>query len=343
MKVVDVHCDPLVLLCPHVPSPNFFLLWAACLCTMSLSYASAAFAQVDAQQTLDSPLLQAVAAGPQADEDEPDDVVETGATDLPASEPFQLPIDQHAWARFLPGAWRVSRTVTETFDDEGQMVSRNVTTQKEVLQAVADGKYVLQLQAMVDLDGKRIVGDWKTRALQLATDGAGPMVGSRQLEDQAITIAGRAAKCQVWELRYRDGARNMLDVVYYQPQRYPFVLQRETFANDIQIDGIQSDAAVEVEQLMEVIALDAPFLVGEQLLGCSWLRTFHHRVKGDTVRLAVSSASVPGGDVAVWSTDFDAQGRRSLSSATSLLAFDDSPSEDDSAAHDVSAAERTER
>ena len=59
------------------------------------------------------------------------------------------------------GAWRDLETATVSFDDSGQMVSRNVTLQTEILETVAEGKYVLKVQATVELGGKRIVGDWK--------------------------------------------------------------------------------------------------------------------------------------------------------------------------------------
>ncbi len=234
----------------------------------------------------------------------------------PAPDPLELPAKQHPWARFLPGAWREVQTVTETFDEAGEVVSRNVTTQKEVLEAVAEEKYVLKVQATVDLGGKRIVGDWKDRVLYLLTDAAGVVAGSRGVEDRSLLLAGRAVMCRVYEIRYREGARNLIDRVHYDSEHFPFVLRRETFA---EYDPQESAAAT--EQLMEVSAQEVPYQVGTQLLDCSCLRTFRHLAKGDTLRLAFSNASVPGGEVAVWSTDFDTEGQRVRWSITRLLDY----------------------
>ncbi len=244
------------------------------------------------------------------------DLPESPPESPPAAEPFLLPVEQHSWARFQPGAWRELQTVSERFDEAGQFVSRSVTTQKEILQAVAEGKYVLQVQATVDLGGKRIVGDWKTHVLHLATDGAGPISDSRRVENRSLSLAGRAVECQVFELRYLEGDRNLTELVYYDSQRFPFVLQRETFA-----DNGQQETTTETEQLIEVTAQAVPYRVGEQLLDCCCLRTLRHRTKGDTLRLAFSTLTVPGGEVAVWSTDFGAQGQRVRWSVTTLLAY----------------------
>lgn len=245
-------------------------------------------------------------------------------TPPPVPEPFQLPLEQHPWARFQPGAWREVQIVTESFDETGAVVSRNVTIQKDILQAVVEGKkYVLKVQATVDLAGKRIVGDWKDRALHLATDGAGPIAESHRIEDRSLTLAGRDVECQVFEIRYRDGTRNLIDIVHYDPQRFPFVLWRET-----SVDSGKKETAAETEQLTDVTARELPYQVGEQLLACSWLRTFRHRAKGDKLQMVISNSTVPGGEVAVWSTDFDAQGQRVRWSVTTLLAFGETSPED---------------
>ncbi|NOZ40784.1 MAG: hypothetical protein GXP24_11235 [Planctomycetes bacterium] len=253
-------------------------------------------------------------------------------TPPPAPEPFQLPAEQHLWARFQPGAWRDLQTVTETFDETGQVVSRNVTTRKEVLQAVAEGKYVLKIQATVDLSGKRIVGDWKNHTLHLATDGAGTITDSHRLEDQTLSLAGRTVECQVFELHYREGSRKLTDRIHYAPQRFPFVLHRETFPELVPAEGspkeAATDATAEAEQLIEVMAQTVPHQVGEQLLACSLLRAFRHRPKGDTLRLAYLNRTVPGGEVAVWTTDFDAQGQLVRWSVTTLLAYGETPPDD---------------
>jgi len=274
------------------------------------------------------PLKKVSTAEARPPADQQADATTTELSKNSESESFQIPVEQHPWARFQPGAWRELQITSETFGVTGETISRSVTRQKEVLQAVAEGKYVLNVQAIVDLSGTRIVGDWKTRVLQLATDGAGPLVDSRRLEDQTFQLMGRATECQVWEIRYREGARNLADRIFYDAQQFPFVLQRETFTTDGPNDNIPKGAARQAEQRVEVTVPSVPYLLGEQLLECSCLRTFRHRAKGDTLRLTFSSSVVPGGEVAVWSTDLDAQGLRVQTSMAELLAYGEtSPNE----------------
>ena len=249
------------------------------------------------------------------------------AKEPPAPELFQLPVEHHLWARFQPGAWRELQTVTETFDEAGQVVSRNITTQKEVLQAVAEEKYVLQVQATVELGGKRIEGDRKNRVLHLATDCVGQIAESRRIEDRSLSLAGHEVACRVFEIDYREESRNLTELVHYDPLQFPFVLRRETFAEK-DTKGTAAEATVETEQLMEVIAQEVPYRVGGQLLDCSLLRTFRHRTKGDSVWMTMANVTVPGGKVAVWTTEFDAQGKRVRWSVTTLLAFGESSPED---------------
>ena len=303
----------------------FVLFRVVCLWAVLSIGTAIVFAQAATDKVSESPPPRTVTEAPPADvaslKTPPAEPTPPESTQLPAPEPFQLPAEHHPWARFQPGAWRELQTVTETFDEARKIVSRNVTTQKEMLQTITADKYVLKVQATVDLGGKRIVGDWKIRTLQLATDGAGPIADSRRIEDQTLRMAGREVVCQVFEIRYRDGAQNLIDRVYYDPQHFPFVLLRETFNDTGQAEDGQKDMG-EAEQRIDVTAQEFPYPIGEQLFACSSLRTLRHRPKGDTRRSAFINKTVPGGEVAVWSSDFDAEGSHVLRwSVTTLLAF----------------------
>ena len=289
-----------------------------CLLATPLILVAASFAQAAPDEATESPPLKTVSAT------QPVETAETTPAQPPVIESFQLPAAQHAWARFQPGAWRETETITETFDETGHVVSRSVTTQKEVLQTVAEGKYVLDTQATVDLGGKRIVGEINARALHLETDGAGLVVGSRRLDDQSLQLAGLAVECQVWEIRYRDGTHILTDIIHYQAERFPFILRRETLSK---VDSSKVDSkkdVIEAVRRSEVAASTVPYFVGDQMLDCCCWRSFRHRTKGETQRVAFASSAVPGGEVAVWSTDSDALGKRVRWSVTKLLAYGDS-------------------
>jgi hypothetical protein len=165
------------------------------------------------------------------------------------------------------------------------------------------------------------------------------LIDSRRLEDQQLPLAGRDIGFQVWEVRYRAGARNLIDRIHYNGERFPFVVQRETFTQESLADSDSQEMAVDVAQRTETVAVSVPFLLGRQLLECSCLRTVRHRAKGNTVRLAFTCSDVPGGDVAVWSTDFDAQGGRVGAQVVQLLEYGDTaggdPTGDETAGGDT--------
>ncbi len=298
------------------------MLRVSCLILLTLSPVWNSYAQTTLRET-----TEAVAVAPSLTDIEQ-------ATTLPGapsvveqepeqSEPFRLPAEHHVWARFQPGAWRELRTVSETFDEVGQIVSRNTTTLKEVLQAVSAETYALHVQATVELPGKRVVGDWKTRILDLATDSANSNVESRRLEDQPYQVAGPAVSCQVWELRYRDEALNLVELIHYDPMRFPFVMKRETLT-----DTSPASGEFLTDRLVQVTAQELPFQWGEQMIACACERSYRHRAKGDTHSLRFISPTVPGGELAAWSTDYDAQGQRVRWSVTSLVASGTTPPDD---------------
>jgi hypothetical protein len=234
----------------------------------------------------------------------------------PVAESFVLPAQHHCWARFPAGSWREIQTTTETFDEAGAVVSRSVTTQRESLQSASDQRYALDVQATVDLVGKRITGKQIGRVLNTATNGAGQIVSTHRLEDESLSFADRTMICQVWEVTYNDDARSMVDRIYYAPEQFPYILRRETSAVSSAEDG-----SPPVDQVQSVVAVEVPFLVEGQVLPCACLETTRRGEKGSSVRLVLVSEQIPGGEVAVWSTDFDTQGQRSRWSSQELVDY----------------------
>ena len=245
-----------------------------------------------------------------------DESVEQALDESPVPEPFVLPAQHHNWARFPAGSWREIQTTTETFDEVGAVVSRSVTTQQESLQSASDERYALDVQATVDLVGKRITGKWINRVLHTVTEGAGQIVSTRRVEDESLTLANRTVNCQVWEVTYNDDARSLVDRVYYSPEQFPYILRRKTSSESSTEDG-----SPPVEQLQSVVAIEMPYLVEGQVLRCTCLETTRRGEKGSSVRVALVSEQVPGGEVAVWSTDFDPQGQRSRWSSQELVDY----------------------
>lgn len=260
-----------------------------------------------------------------------DTVAEKPDAKIPApKQQFKLARGLHVWARFEPGAWRELEIVTETFDESGQVVSRNVTLQKEKLMQVDNGKYVLNVQATVDLGGKKIVGDWKARILNLATDHAEAITETRRLKDGSFQLAGQTVACQVWEICYHDGTRKLFDRIHFSAQQFPYVLSRETLIDQGQPNDVEAAVALPpkqdvMEQVIEVTVPVLPYRMENQFLGCSNLLTYRLRSKGDSHRAAIVNETVPGGVVEIRSSDYDTEGRIVRWSITKLLGFGAGP------------------
>ena len=250
--------------------------------------------------------VQAISSGNAPVEGEPSET-------LPA-ELFLLPGEQHHWTRFPVGSWRQILITTETFAEPGESISRSVTTQQENLQSISNNRYALEVQATVDVVGKRIVGQWITRVLQSATDQAGQIIESQRQEDQTVELTTGQVNCQVWDVLYRDDTRSLVDRIYYSPERFPFVLRRETS----EVSSGEGDP-LPVEQVVSVVAEEIPYVVDGETLRGTCLQTTRRGEKGSMVRISIVSQEVPGGELAAWSTDFDAEGRRSRWSSQELI------------------------
>jgi len=295
-----------------------FLLGTASVCALLLIRFPAARAQDETEPQAEV-AVAATDSSPDASAEPPQ---KEKAKD-PSPKRLVLPPAHHRWARFQPGAWRELRVTTETFDNEGKVVSQSVTTQQEVLEGVNEESYEFDIQATVDLSGKRIAGEWKSRVLHLATDSAGQIVDARQLEEASLSVGGQPVDCQVWEIRYNEDARTLVDRIYYAPELFPYILQRETSEAD--------DAAGDrprVGQTTKVVALEVPYVVDGRIAACSCIQTIRSSVKGNTVRVVFESDEVPGGEVAAWSTDYDDQGRRTKWSVLELLSYGEAPPEE---------------
>lgn len=324
------------------------LMRCVCLLALLLVPVIASSAQEQAEKQSTSPPLKTVSASKADAVSDPlpkgVELQSTEPAEPSPSEPFQLPDKHHAWARFQPGAWREIQTRTTTLDETGEVAQKNLTIQKETLEAVADGQYVIKVQATIEVGGKQLVGEPKTRALHLETNGAGPLSETQRLENQLFTLNGEAIDCQTWELRYQEDSRNLRDLIFYSDQQFPYILLRETFVDDgtqevtaekvtvisevttaetpENVDTlVEPEPPAEAEQRIEVVAFQVPCVVDEQIIECTCLRTYRQHSKGDSVLLTFVSPIVPGGEVSASATEIDADGKRTRLSVTTLLGF----------------------
>ncbi len=233
----------------------------------------------------------------------------------PAPPPV-FPAESHLWGRFPTGSYRVQRTITETFNPDGSLLGKSVTTKHEVLKAVADDAYVLDVKAAVDLDGKQVAGDWKTRALKLATDNPGRVVESADLGTESVEINGEPLACRLWEFRYAEENETVLQQTHFNADRFPYAMRirRASFSGE-------EEGEPEETLLMEITAMPAPSLLRGRIVSGCRTRWTRRSSKGRSIRSVFLCESVPGGAVEATSTDIDTEGRRVRHSVTELVDY----------------------
>lgn len=249
--------------------------------------------------------------------------VETASLGNQALAPkmWTLPAELHHWARFPIGSWREVQITTETFDADGKLVGQSITTQKEVLKAVANDTYVLEVQATVDVSGKRIEGPWNTRVLKLATDRPHAILVTTNKGVEQIEMESKAIECQVWELQYTEDGRNLQDQISFSEQTFPYVWKREVFASseNSPLQGLPFDSVT-------TTARGVPFSLGGRIIECASQYCTRRRDKGDSQTLSLVSPEIPGGEVSCRVTDFDTNGNRIRWSVLKLLSYGESQS-----------------
>jgi hypothetical protein len=252
--------------------------------------------------------LEAVAA--------PLGVVPSASIPLPAAQSLELPHEQHPWMRHTPGSWREFRLIAETLDPNGRQLGQDRITQREVLTAVDATSYVIELSATVETAGRVMQGQWQPRVLQSLVVGQANLLSQAKLPEVVqLSIDGRTIECEVWEIRYHCDARQLVDRLYYNANFRPYILQRET----TELSDEPGQAPRSTEQ-MQVTASTLPYLWHDEQITCSATRTVRQSGKGRRVEVALTSLQVPGGEVAVWSTEWDAQGNQIGAQTVELVA-----------------------
>jgi hypothetical protein len=264
--------------------------------------------QTHAEATVAEP-LSATAATPAL-------AVSSNTAGIAPAGSWVLPRELHPWARFEAGSWREIEITTETFDEQGNVFGRSVTTQKEILKAVAEDSYVIDVQATVDVAGKRIAGPWNTRVLRLSTDRPGAVFSSARQQDELLPLNVGSVRCQVFEVQYSDESRNMYDRICFSSEVFPYVLRRDTVER-----SENSPVANSPIDSFSIIARSVPFEWEGRIMDCATQLVVQRRDKGESQILTMLSSEIPGGEIRSHSTDFDASGRRIRWSVQKLLAY----------------------
>jgi hypothetical protein len=230
----------------------------------------------------------------------------------------------HPWGRFEPGTWKTVRVVTETLNEQGQVVSTSTTDIKTTLANIDTHGVTLEVETCVEVAGKRFQSDPQVIVQGFHGEAMGPSPKLKEPADGELAIENRKIPCKIQEVTI-DGPNGKTTVtLHYSMTIRPYVLNRVSVTADP--DGKNTVS----ETNTEVIALDMPTRVQGETRSGAYVKTVHNGAKTTVTTLAVVLPEVPGGVVSQSSKELDKNGQLVRRSTLELLDYNADPDKDHS-------------
>ncbi len=233
-----------------------------------------------------------------------------------AEQPSGITAKLNAWGRFEPGVWKLVRVVTETLNEQGQVVSTNTTDTRTTLLDIDNEGVTLEIEACMEVAGKRFQSDPQTVKQGFHGEIAGPNIKLKTPTDGELVIEDRKIPCKVQQLESAGSNGRTNVTLYYSTELSPFVLKRESVATDPDGKTVLGQTSV------EVIAFDMPVRVRNESRNGVCVKTVHKNAKGTVTTLAMTAPGVPGGVVSHSMKEVDKNGRLVRRSTLELLDYD---------------------
>jgi hypothetical protein len=228
----------------------------------------------------------------------------------------------HPWGRFEPGTWKTVRVVTETLNEQGQVVSTSTTDTKTTLAGVDSAGVTLEVETCVEVAGKRFQSEPQTVQQGFHGEAIGPTQKSKEPVDGEITVEDRKIPCKIQEVTI-DGPNGKTTVSFHCSMTVPlYVLKRVSVTTD------PENKNTVTETYSDVIALDMPARIQGAMRDCAYVKTVHKTAKATVTTMAVLSADVPGGVVSQSSKEVDKDGKLVRRSTLDLLDYNTDPDKD---------------
>ncbi len=219
----------------------------------------------------------------------------------------------HPWGRFEPGAWKITRVVTETFDEQGSLVSTTET--RTTLVSVSQEGVTLRVEVLLEVGGRRFDAEPQTVTQGFHGELLSQPVRITELPGADVVISGRRIPCKVQQLEVANPTGTTRTKVYYTDQVEPYILRRESVKMDPAGKNVLSETTV------EVIAQDVPCKVLGAIYSSSHVKSVTKHPKGTITTLTVMSMEVPGGVICQTSKELDSQGRLLRRSSLELVDY----------------------
>jgi hypothetical protein len=229
------------------------------------------------------------------------------------------PPQLHPWGQFEPGAWKLVRVVTESFNEQGAAAGTNISDYKTTLVDTDDDGVTLEMRVCVEVAGKRFDGEPQTIKQNYYGEQQSPDMKLKEPAAGQVTIEDRKIPCQVREIESSNQNGKTSTTIYYSATAPPYVLKRDCVTTDLDGKNIISETHVSVQ------ALDMPCKILGAMRSAAYVKTLQKTPKGTTCTLAVICPEIPGGIVSNSSKELDSSGRLVRRSTLELVDFNTEP------------------
>lgn len=218
-----------------------------------------------------------------------------------AGQEPEVPSDHHPWGRFPVGSWKTVRVTSETLDTQGRLANVTKNETKTTLIAADDTSYTLRIETTVEISGKRFASQPQVVKHGYYGENAGQAVALRKTGDGDLKIDGRVVPCELRQIVIEAEGVKRVSMIHYCSTVAPYQLRRETTT-----EGVPDDQRATT--LVEVVALDLPQRVIDEVRPAAYLKTTRRQAQGTKVTMEVHCNDVPGGVVSHSASETDAAG-----------------------------------
>lgn len=227
-----------------------------------------------------------------------------------------VPREKHPWGKFPAGAWKRMRVTKETYDERG-VPTATIYDIKTTVKAVEASRYTLVTEQTVQIGGQIYPKLTEEITQGFSGETRGQKVESMdKVGESEVVLNGRRIPCEVRKaVMNGEGTARTTATAYYSADVTPHLLRRELTT----ATGTAGEAATTTE---EVVALGMPYEFLGQRRAAAFVHTVQKQPKQSKEAMEVWCDDVPGGVVAQWSKELDAEGKLISRATLELIGFD---------------------
>ena len=236
------------------------------------------------------------------------------------AQSWPLSADEHPWASFPAGSWKVVVVTTKQFGDSGTLLETRSTRTETNLEWVEDNQCELKSRSTIDVersDGSSaptIASPAQAIKLPLR---AGP-VATTAKERRWATIGGQRIGVLVYESVTKTDGKTTRHTVWYSPRRAPYVMREHV---EVRSADAESNGELIVEWDSQVTSLNTRVAVLDDRCRGWEIKAVRTTSRGTTTTIEVHCPEVPGTLVRSSTTQTNEAGRVVRQSVLELRSY----------------------